>query len=116
MSLHLTQRALHDIQDIYDYSVSKWGNKVAEEYLDKMEETLSLLKSYTNLLTTKPQISEHFLAYQSGSHWLVCDMTDHDVFVLTVQHVSMDLLENIKELEPTLEKEMEILHQEIEKG
>lgn len=116
MSLQLTKRALQDIQDIYNYSVSKWGNKVADEYLDKMEETLSLLESYPNLLATKPQISKHFLTYQSGSHWLVCDKTDQDVFALTVQHVSMSLFESLSEHEPTLKDEMEILHREIGKG
>ena len=108
MSLQLTERALRDI--------SKWGEKIAGDYLDKMEETFSLLESYPNLLTPKPQISKHFLAYQSGSHWLVCDKTDQDIFVLTVQHVSINLFESLDELEPTLKKEMEVLHREIGKA
>ncbi len=64
----------------------------------------------------KPQISKHFLAYQSGSHWLVCDKSEQDVFVLTVKHVSTNLFENLNELEPTLLKEMDILHREIGKS
>jgi len=115
MSLHLTRRAIQDIRDIHEFSVSKWGVKVADQYIDAFEETLSLLESYPNVISKKSQISKHFLAYQSGNHLLICDKTDRDVFVLTIQHVSLNLFENLNDLEPTLKSEMEILHREIGK-
>lgn len=96
---------------IYAFSVEKWGEKTAERYLDQIQDSLLLLEENPKLLLQKPEISNRFKLYQTGAHWLVCDMLGNDIFVLTIKHLSINLLDRLKTLEPTLEEEVNILYQ-----
>ena len=40
--LFLTERALNDLQNVYDYSVDQWGEKVALRYIQSIEECFLL--------------------------------------------------------------------------
>ncbi len=107
--LLLTSRALEDIQEIYDYSVGEWGEKTALKYIQAVEDTFSLLKENKGLLKTNPKISSRFMVYPVQKHCLICDVVDDHIIVLTVKHVSMNLLERLKELEPNLDDEARAL-------
>ncbi|KOF04158.1 hypothetical protein OB69_04035 [Roseivirga seohaensis subsp. aquiponti] len=114
--IHLTDRALLDIEDIYGFSVENWGEKTAERYLDQIQDSLLLLEENPKLLLQKPEISNRFKLYQTGAHWLICDVVDNDIFVLTIKHLSMNLLDRLKTLEPTLEEEVSFLYQKALKS
>ncbi|WP_339694939.1 type II toxin-antitoxin system RelE/ParE family toxin [uncultured Roseivirga sp.] len=109
--IHLTDRALLDIEEIYEYSIEKWGEKTAERYLDQIQDSLLTLEENPQLLLQKPEISNRFKLYQTGAHWLICDVVDNDIFVLTIKHLSLNLLDRLKTLEPTLEEEVNFLYQ-----
>ncbi|WP_268123929.1 type II toxin-antitoxin system RelE/ParE family toxin [Roseivirga pacifica] len=111
--IHLTDRTFLDIEDIYEYSVEKWGVKTAERYLDQIQDSLLLLQENPKLLLAKPEISNRFKLYQSGSHWLICDMIGSDIFILTIKHLSMNLLDRLGHLEPMLEEEAAFLYQKL---
>lgn len=113
--IHLTHRALDDIQDIHNYSVKKWGKSVADKYLNEIQGTLILLQENPGLLRTTSQISSRFKAYPIKKHWLICDVIDSDIYILTIRHVSMNLLERLKKLSPSLEHEALALHKRIKK-
>lgn len=111
--LFLTERALRDIQDIYDYSVGKWGKKTAEKYLKGLESRLSLIKNNEGLLKINRKISSRFIAFPVQKHVMICDIINDSICVLTIKHVSMDLLKRLKELEPTLDEEAKVLFRNI---
>ncbi len=111
--IHLTHRALDDLQDIYDYSVKEWGQTVADKYLNEFQNALLLLRENSGLLKATPQISGRFKAYPLKRHWLICDIIDSDVYVLTVRHASMDLLERLNKLAPSLEHEALALYKQL---
>uniref|UniRef100_UPI0040485C42 type II toxin-antitoxin system RelE/ParE family toxin n=2 Tax=Roseivirga sp. TaxID=1964215 RepID=UPI0040485C42 len=111
VQIHLTDRAFLDIEEIYEYSIAKWGEKTAERYLDQIQDSLLLLEENAKLLLQKPEISNRFKLYQTGSHWLICDVLGNDIFVLTIEHLSMNLLERLRTLESTLEEEVNFLYQ-----
>ena len=113
---YLTDRAFLDIEEIYAYSVEHWGEKTAERYLSQLEEALKLLEESPKLLLQKPEISERFKLYQTGSHWLICDVVGDDIYILTIKHLSMNLLQRLKAMEPTLEEEANILYQKLLKA
>ena len=49
-SIKLTDRAFNDLAEIENYSIKKWGNKVANKYLGDIEASLNLLQDNAGLL------------------------------------------------------------------
>ena len=110
LTFRLSRRALLDIQHIESYSVEKWGEKVAEEYLKSIEDALNLIRKNPTLLKPKAEISEALCFHRVRQHFLVCTIFEESIFVLTVKHGAIDLPNRIAELEPQLMQEAEILH------
>lgn len=111
--LLLTSRALDDMQDIYDYSVAEWGEQTALKYIRAIENIFSLLKENERLLKLNKKISSRFMVYPVKKHCLICDVVEDTIFVLTVKHASMNLLERLKELGPNLDEEAKILYKRL---
>lgn len=108
--LLLTDRALDDLQDIYAYSLTEWGEETALKYILGFEDCFLLLRENEGLLKTNTQISSRFIAYPVQKHFLICDIIHDAIYVLTIKHTSMDLLERLKKLEPTLDSEAKALY------
>ena len=108
--LGLSRRALRDVEEIRRYSVERWGQRVAEDYLDDIEEALDRLRENPDLLRTKPEFSPHLRFYRVQRHFLVCSMIKQNIYVLAVKHGSMDLPNRLAELEPRLLEEADLLH------
>ncbi|PWL30683.1 type II toxin-antitoxin system RelE/ParE family toxin [uncultured Roseivirga sp.] len=105
----LTDRAKEDIREIYSYSIEEFGVNVAEKYIDKIEFSLSVLSEQPDLLLNKPSISPHFQLYQTGNHWLICEKQRETIYVVTIKHTSLHLIERLRELRPMLQKEIELI-------
>jgi toxin ParE1/3/4 len=108
--LALSRRAIRDLEEIHRYSIEKWGDRVAEEYLDSIEEALQRLKDNPGLLSSKPAVSDYFSFYRVREHFLICTVRHKNIYVLAIRHGSMDLPNRVTELEPVLVDEAEILH------
>ncbi|GAB5407753.1 MAG: hypothetical protein BalsKO_01180 [Balneolaceae bacterium] len=111
--VYLAHRFLDDLQEIYMFSFSEWDERVADEYLNDIGETLDLLKGNPKLLKSRPEISKRFKLFLVNKHWMVCDVINDVIYVLTIKHVTLNLLERLKEYEPTLEEEARILYGKI---
>lgn len=109
--LALSRRALHDLGDIKRFSTARWGKRVARQYLDKNQHALRLLESDPELLTTRPELSLDLRFYRVEKHFLICVVEQQNIYVLAIRHGAMDLPSRVAELEPTLKREAEILHQ-----
>lgn len=108
--LGISRRAARDIEEIHSFSVDLWGNKVAEEYLNHIEEALQRLQQNPTLLRIKPEFSRHFRFFRVRRHYLVCSLVEENVYLVTVKHGSLDLPNRLAELEPTLLEETDLLH------
>ena len=108
--LGISRRAARDVEEIRSFSLEHWGHKVAEEYLDHIEEALHRLQQNPALLRTKPQFSRHLLFYRVRRHYLVCSLVEDSVYLVAVKHGSLDLPNRLAELEPTLLEETDLLH------
>ncbi|MCE7991672.1 MAG: type II toxin-antitoxin system RelE/ParE family toxin [Roseivirga sp.] len=114
--IRLTYRALEDLDHIYTFSFEKWGENVANQYLSHIEECLELLKEYPRLLKVNDNISSRFKVYPAAKHFLVCDLFDDDIYVLTVQHMSADLINTLQEIVPSLEEEAQALYERLKRS
>jgi toxin ParE1/3/4 len=108
--LAISRRAARDIELIGRYSIERWGKRVAEEYLDSIEQALNRLREQPSLLRTKAEVSPHFRFYRVHRHFLVCSLVENNVYVLAVKHGSLDLPSRLAELEPSLLEEADLLH------
>jgi len=111
--VYLTRRALLDIDEIDRYSVDRWGNEVAERYLDDIRSGLQRLADAPSLLREQPDYSLRLRFYRVREHVVVCDVVPEAIFVLALRHGTMDLPRRIAELEPQLIDEAELLHARI---
>lgn len=104
---------MDDIEEIYQYSVNKWGESIAIKYIRAFENAFSLLKENQKLLKVNTNISSRFKIYAVKQHYLICDIIKDTIIVLTIKHVSMNLLEQLVKLEPNFELETKILFNKI---
>jgi len=112
--VHLSRRALFDIEDIDLYSIEKWGERVATKYLDDLYAGAARLGESPNLLQERPDTSMRLRFYRVREHVLICDVIGDRIFVLAVRHAVMDLPSRLAELEPQLIHEAEIMARQIE--
>ena len=114
LSLHLTNRALEDVNAIAIWSEKQFGKKVADGYVGKLEAALARILANPKLLRPQPKFHSTLHFYRMERHLLVCETAVEDrIVVLTVVHESMDLLSRLAEWEPTLYAELEILLQRL---
>lgn len=114
--VHLSRRALLDLEEIWQYSVTTWGEHVASDYLQNMEDALNRLLQNPGLITTKPEVSDSLLFYRVNLHFLVCTTYRDAIYVLTIKHGASDLPSRIGELEPSLLKEEDMLQHALKKN
>lgn len=111
--VHLTRRALLDIDEIEQYSIGRWGQRVADTYLQGIDAALQRLEQSPALLQERPGQSLLLRFYSVQQHVLVVDVIGDQIYILAVWHGSMDLAGRIAELEPQLIYEAQLLHQRV---
>ena len=111
--VHLTRRAILDIDEIDAYSVERSGRDVAERHLDDLDSALRRLAEFPELLQERADDSLRLRFYSVGQHVLICDVIAGQIYVLALRHASMDLPRRLAELEPQLVYEAQLLHDQI---
>ena len=113
-SVHLTRRAILDIDEIDRYSIERWGGDVSQRYLNDLDSALRHLAEFPSLLQERPDDSLRLRFYPVRQHVLICDVIAGQIYVLAVRHASsMDLPRRLAELEPGLVHEAQLLHDRI---
>lgn len=110
MIIKLSRRTTLDLADIADYSLTRWGQRVAGEYLDSFDSALEMLATHPDLLRDIPDLSGALKWYRVNQHYLICTVIEPVIYVVTIQHGSMDIPNRLLELEPTLQREVEYMH------
>lgn len=111
--VHFTSRTLDDLQDIYDYSIEEWGEKTALKYMSSFEDAFRLVQENPNLLRINEKISSRFYIYNVRKHYLICDIINEEIYVITIKHISMNVLERLRDLEPLLDEEVKVLQKKL---
>jgi len=112
-SVHLTDRALLDVEEIEQYSVRNGGERVAAGYLRDLDSALRRLAESPNLLQARADTSLRLRFYPVREHVLLCDVIGERIFVLTLRHAVMDLPRRLAELEPQLIHEAALFARQI---
>ena len=110
--LLFTRRALEQLREIRSASVEKHGEKVAQSYMQKIEDVLMMLVEYPHLLQERAY-ADYLRFYPAALHMLVCTVIDEDMYVLAVHYGSSDIEGLMRRLEHTLLQEAKILHHKV---
>ncbi len=113
--IKLSDRALDDLDEIEQYSITQFGNQVANKYIDDIEQGLNLLQENKQLLQALEGFTNSLKYYRVRNHFLICIEVKNSIFVLTIKHVQMDVMTRLAELEPSLLIEVELLLEKIAK-
>ena len=115
-SVHLSYRAMLDLDEIETYPTEKWGARVAHQYLDDLGAAIERIAEAPQMLRERPDTSLRLLFYPAREHVMVCDIIGDCIFILALRAAVMDLPRRIAELEPQLVQEAELLAARIETG
>lgn len=113
-SVYVTDRALSDLREVEDYSISNWGKAVAGKYILKFEKAFRLLEDNPDLARANPELGADLLFYRVEKHLLACVKIKTGLAVLTIAHASRDLEVLLGEISPTLRFELKRLVQKIQ--
>jgi len=109
----LTQRAIAELVAIEQFSITEWGRKTADKYLDEIEAALDRLRENPDILRLEPEFAPGLYFYRVKKHFLVCDIQEDLIIVLTLIHTSMHLPSRLLELEPRLVAEARLLRSRL---
>jgi len=115
MQIRLTRRALLDIEAIEAASIARHGALATEQYLAKLELSLTTIGAHPGLLG-KRGVSKKLRIYGSADHILVCAVIEETIYVTAVWYGSMNIEQKLIELEPGLVEEAEILHRRLQQS
>ncbi len=112
VEIRFTRKALVDLQEIEQNSITCFGKKVAAKYMTDIEEVLETISEYPHILQEK-SFSKHTTFFCVREHMLVFAILDNIIYLLTVRYGGMDLESIIPREEPTLIHEAQILHERL---
>src|SRR5262249_23667091 len=111
--LFITRRAWGDLNRIEQYSRTEWGPRQADEYIQQFQDAFDRMRQDPTLLRAEPEVAAGYVLHRVHKYWIVCDVIDNLIYVLTILHTSMDVSGRLLELEPTLAAEVRLLRARI---
>lgn len=93
--LTLTPRARRDLDDIWDYSRNRWGERRAEAYLRQLSLDMRTVVDIPRLGQAAEEIRPGYRRFRSGSHVLFYRVTDTGIAVIRILHERMDVARHL---------------------
>ncbi len=94
-SIQLRPRALHDLEDIYRYSLEQWGVARAETYLSEINRAFESLANHHQLGRDYSRVSTNLHAYNIAAHVIFYTPSTNGILVIRVLHKSMDYVRHL---------------------
>ncbi len=95
-SYKLTVKADLDIDDIWEYTNSQWGENQASKYLSQLEERFIALAENPNIGKQRYELTESPMSYHCGRHVIFYRKARKGIEVRRVLHDSMDFPRHFK--------------------
>ena len=97
MAFKLRPAADQDLEDIYNYSVSEWGEDRADRYIRDLETTFQKLDSGELHARKADEINPGLKAYRVASHVVFFRPESYGILIIRVLHRRMDYEQNLGE-------------------
>ena len=86
----LTPRAQGDLEEIWDYTVDRWGSQQAEQYIRQLWQDIEALVQRPARGRKCPEVKPGYYRYPSGSHVLFYRREADEIEIVRIVHRRMD--------------------------
>lgn len=84
-----TEQGERDLENIIDYTVTKWGRPQADKYIDGLEQLTQKLADQPDIGTGRSDLYAGLLSFPYTSHVLYFVKQPHGITVIRVLHKHM---------------------------
>jgi toxin ParE1/3/4 len=96
MSHHvLSPKARADLEDIWDFTVERWGIAQAELYLRSLQSAIELVANQPQLEQSAEAVRAGYFKFAAGSHVLFFRMHLAGIDVVRILHGRMDFIRHV---------------------
>lgn len=94
----LTNKAVSDLANIWDYTIDTWSENQAEKYYQQIITTCQNLVEDPECGKHYFEVKNHLLGYKTGKHIIFYEkMSDEQVKIIRILHERMDFESRITE-------------------
>jgi len=86
----VSPRAQGDIDDIWEYTLKRWGIDQAEAYTRQVWRHIEAVAETRTIGRARPEVREGYYKYRTGSHLLFFRLIDGGIDVVRILHERMD--------------------------
>jgi toxin ParE1/3/4 len=91
-AFYLTNKAVEDLDGIWEYTIVTWSEVQAENYYLSLMDSCESLAKKSNLGKSYENIGKGILGYKSGQHIIFYrTISDQEVEIIRILHGMMDL-------------------------
>lgn len=87
----LRPKAEKDLEDIWNYTVKRWGIEQAVKYIDELDEAFGILAGSPHICRERPEFDPPVHIHHHKKHLVIYMMEDSSIFILRVLHENMDI-------------------------
>lgn len=90
---HLTNKAVEDLSDIWEYTVDTWSERQADDYYNMLIASFQKITENPQLFGLKyEEIAEGLHGYRANKHIIFYRiLADEDILIIRILHQRMDL-------------------------
>ena len=96
---HLTNKAVEDLANIWEYTVDTWSERQADDYYNMLIASFQKITENPRLFGLKyEEIAEGLCGYRANKHVIFYRiLADKDILVIRILHQRMDLKHRVLE-------------------
>src|SRR5690554_7311165 len=88
---HLTNKAISDLLNIWDYTVETWSKRQAEKYYNQLIATCKQIAENPKIGKEYYEVKTELLGLKTGRHIVFYETIDKEVKIIRILHERMDL-------------------------
>ena len=94
---HLTNKAVEDLSDIWEFTVDTWSERQADDYYNMLIASFQKITENPQLFGLKyEEIAEGLHGYRANKHIIFYRiLADEDILIIRILHQRMDLKHRI---------------------
>lgn len=96
----LSDAAVENLSDIYNYTRQTWDEVQADLYLQSLYAAFKKLVEFPHGQPARNRRSLPFRMVPTGQHFILYDIVDDQIIILTVLHQKQDVEKRIAKLKP----------------
>jgi len=91
LGVRLTPLAEEDLISIWIYSLDRWGETQADQYLDRLYQAFMLISDHPQIASVCEELVPEVRIYSCEQHLIVYTLSQIGIEIMRVLHHSMDI-------------------------